>query len=221
MGKQRPGWGFDHVAFLVAVLMAAILTACSSSLIPTTSPPSPPASGDLIWPVPGNPMELTVKAGLQPENKETLAFHVHAHLDVLIEGRPIMVPPGIGINVMDTAVKHGKWNGQPTFGGIAGCLQPCISPLHTHYASGVIHTESGSSTPHRLGQLFTEWDVPLTDTCIGQYCRPATSIVVYVDGQRYSGRVADITLTDRKEIAIIIGSAPKEIPSSFPSWAIG
>ena len=30
---------------------------------------------------------------------------------------------------------------------------------------------------------------------------------------------ADIALTDRKEIAIIIGSDPKQIPSSFPSWA--
>ena len=195
--------------------MAMILSACSSIPEPT------PAPGVLIWPAPDNPLELTVRAGLQPEKRETLIFHVHAHLDVLIEGHPILVPAGIGINVLDNAVKHGKWNGLPTFGGIAGCSQACISPLHTHYASGVIHTESASSTPHRLGQFFTEWGVSLTDACIDQYCEPAISIVVYVDGQRYSGRVADITLTDRKEIAIVIGSAPSQIPSSFPSWATG
>jgi hypothetical protein len=45
--------------------------------------------------------------------------------------------------------------------------------------------------------------------------------VVYVDGDRYSGNPADIFLRDRKEIAVVIGSAPKQIPSSFPSWAPG
>jgi hypothetical protein len=44
---------------------------------------------------------------------------------------------------------------------------------------------------------------------------------VYVDGKRYSGNPADISLTDRKEIAVVIGSAPKTIPSSFPAWAPG
>jgi hypothetical protein len=164
-------------------------------------------------------MELTVRAGLEPESKETLTFHVHAHLDVLIEGRPVLVPAGIGINVMDPAVNRSTWNGEPTYGGIAGCSQPCISPLHTHAASGVIHTESATQTPNELGQFFTEWGVSLSDACVGQYCEPTTAIAVYVNGKRYSGSVADITLTDRKEIALIIGSAPKQIPSSFPSWA--
>ncbi|HVS50454.1 MAG TPA: hypothetical protein VHJ99_16330 [Candidatus Dormibacteraeota bacterium] len=205
-------------AVLTAALMATIMAACAST---SSASPAPPAPGDLIWPSPGNPLELTVKAGLQPETKETLTFHVHAHLDVFIDRRPVLVPSGIGINITDPAVKHGQWNGGPTYGGIEGCAQPCISPLHTHYESGVIHTESSNPIPHRLGQFFTEWDVTLTGTCVGQYCEPATTIVVYVDGQRYSGNVADITLTDRKEIAVIIGSPPKEIPNSYPSWASG
>lgn len=160
-----------------------------------------------------------MQAGLQPEVKETLIFHVHAHLDVLIDGRSVQVPAGIGINVGDAAVKHGTWNGEPTYGGITGCSQPCISPLHTHDASGVLHTESAKNIPNRLGEFFTEWGVSLSDGCVGQYCAPATAIVVYVNGNRYSGTVADITLTDRKEIAVIIGSAPKQIPNSFPAWA--
>lgn len=199
-------------------MIATILTACSPTL---SASPAPPAPGDLIWPSPGNPLELTVKAGLQPETKETLTFHVHAHLDVFIDGRPVLVPSGIGINITDPAVKHGQWNGGPTYGGIEGCAQPCISPLHTHYESGVIHTESSNPIPHRLGQFFTEWDVTLTDSCVGQYCKPATTIAVYVDGKRVSANVADIPLTAQKEIAIVIGSPPKDIPNSFPSWAPG
>lgn len=202
---------------LLAALAAAILGACG--LAPPAEPI--PAPGQLVWAPPSNPLELTVSAGLQPEKKETLHFHVHAHLDVFIDGQAVLVPAGIGINVADPGVKHGVWNGDPAYGGIAGCSQPCISPLHTHDESGVLHTESANSTPNRLGEFFTEWGVPLSAACVGQYCAPATPVTVYVDGQRYSGNPADISLTNRREIAVVIGTAPKQIPSSFPSWAPG
>jgi hypothetical protein len=195
--------------------MAAILAACG----PFGQSEPTPAAGQVVWAAPSNPLELTVNAGLQPENKETLHFHVHAHLDVFVDGSSVQVPAGIGINIADPNVQHGQWNGDPAYGGITGCAQPCISPLHTHDDSGVIHTESASSTPNRLGQFFTEWNVPMSGTCVGQYCAPATTIAVYVNGTKYSGNPADISLTDRKEIAVVIGSAPKQIPSSFPSWA--
>jgi hypothetical protein len=208
-----------------AVLLAAmIVVACApASSAQPASPDSSaaPVAGDLLWPAPGNPMELAVKAGLQPERKETLIYHVHAHLDVFVDGRQIQVPAGIGINVEDPNVKHGQWNGDPAYGGISGCTQACISPLHTHDDSGVIHTESGTSTPNRLGQFFTEWDMSLTDRCVGKLCPPGSTVAVYVDGRRYSGNPAEMPLTDRKEIAVVIGSPPKQIPSSFPSWAPG
>ena len=202
-------------AVLPAALMVMILAACG---LTAEAPPTP---GDLTWPAPTNPLERTVSAGLQPEVRETLIFHVHAHLDVFVDGRPVLVPAAIGINIADPGVRTSKWNGSPAYGGIAGCAQPCISPLHTHDVSGVIHTESATSTPNRLGQFFTEWGVTLTATCVGQYCAPVTPVAVYVDGKRFSGNPADIPLTDRKEIAVVIGSVPNPIPSSFPSWAPG
>jgi hypothetical protein len=197
--------------------LAVTVPACGST--PQIQPA--PEAPSVVWPAPTNPLELTVSAGLKPEPKETLHFHVHAHLDVFINGSGVQVPAGIGININDPGVKHGQWNGDPAYGGIAGCAQPCISPLHTHDDSGVIHTESSNSTPNRLGEFFIEWNVPLTSTCVGEYCSPATPIVVYVDGKRYAGNPADISLTDRKEIAVVVGSAPKQIPNSFPSWAPG
>jgi len=206
-----------HLAVSLIAFVATVFTACGS----TPQAQTPPAPGQVTWSAPSNPLELTVSAGLQPETKETLLFHVHAHLDVFIDGQAVLVPAGIGINISDPAVQHGQWNGDPAYGGIAGCSQPCISPLHTHDESGVIHTESANSTPNRLGQFFTEWNVALSGVCVGEYCSPATPIAVYVDGQRYSGNLADISLTNRKEIAVVIGSAPKQIPSSFPSWAPG
>ena len=40
------------------------------------------------------------------------------------------------------------------------CDKPCISPLHTHDVTGIIHTESSTHKDNTLGQLFVEWNVP-------------------------------------------------------------
>src|SRR6266571_1248410 len=158
------------------------------------------------WPAPPNPLQLTRAAGLTPERKETLIHHVHSHLDVFVNGRAVRVPAGIGINVRDPGVKVFKApDGSKAYGGIRLCRAVCISPLHTHDDTGIIHTESASSVPNRLGQFFTEWGVALTRTCVGGYCH-LTRPHVYVDGNAFTGDPRGILLTDRKEIAIVIGT---------------
>src|SRR5205814_2429513 len=87
-----------HDALPVAALMVTILGACGSA---SEATPTPPAPGEVVWPAPDHPLALTVKAGLKPEPKESLTFHVHAHLDVLVDGRPVLVPAGIGVNITD------------------------------------------------------------------------------------------------------------------------
>jgi hypothetical protein len=163
-------------------------------------------------------MELTVKAGLVPETHEFLQYHVHAHLDVFVNGKRVVVPAGIGIDITNPAVKHGTLeDGSDAYGSIdPPCKKPCISPLHTHDTSGVLHTESKTSTPNRLGQLFTQWAVSLTNTCVGGYCKPKASILIYENGKLFDGDPNAIELTDGKEIAIVIGTPPAEIPSQPP-----
>jgi len=188
--------------------------------VPKDIQPAPtPASGAAPWPAPPNPLALAQKAGLTPEPHEFFAYHVHAHLDVFVNGQPVAVPAGIGINIDDPAVHHAVLDdGTDVYGGIAPpCEQPCISPLHTHDESGILHTESAKSHPNHLGPFFTEWNVRLDGRCVGGYCAPAASVLVYVDGERYTGDPAAIPLTDRKEIAIVIGTPPKDIPTKFPS----
>src|SRR5215211_6968061 len=51
------------------------------------------------WAAPDNPMELTCAAGLVPEQAEFLQYHVHAHLDVFVDGKSVLVPAGIGIDL--------------------------------------------------------------------------------------------------------------------------
>jgi hypothetical protein len=181
----------------------------------TTAPAETPAEGAAPWPAPPNPMELTKEAGLEPERKESLVYHVHAHLDVFVNGEPVGVPAGIGVDITNPGVQTGQAFGGQAYGGIRLCDEPCISPLHTHDITGVVHTESLDQTPNRLGQFFTEWGVALDESCVGGYCKPETSVAVYVDGEPYEGDPADIDLTDQKEIAVVIGTPPAVIPSSF------
>src|SRR5436309_12821748 len=97
------------------------------------------AGGGPSWPAPPNPLALTRKAGLTPETHEFVFLHVHAHLDVFVNGRAVTVPAAIGINIHDPAVKRiAEPNGSFAYGGInPPCAHPCISPLHTHDTSGI------------------------------------------------------------------------------------
>ena len=70
--------------------------------------------------------------------------------------------------------------------------------------------------PNQLGQFFAEWGVKLDSECVGGYCRPADSVLVFVDGKRFDGDPRTIELTDRKEIAIVIGSPPSSVPGGPP-----
>jgi hypothetical protein len=177
-----------------------------------------PATGAPPWPAPPNPMELTRKAGLVPERAEFLQYHVHAHLDVFVNGEPIRVPAGIGINIKDPGVESAKLaDGTTAYGDIELCRHVCISPLHTHDDTGVLHTETKTVQPNRLGQFFTEWAVRLTPDCVGGYCKPEAPIAIHVDGKRFTGDPREIELSNLREIAIVIGTPPASIPSEFPS----
>jgi hypothetical protein len=152
---------------------------------------------------------------LKPEVREFLIFHVHAHLDVLIDGKPITVPAGIGINIDDPGVQRftDTPDGSLAYGGITQCRTPCISPLHTHDTTGILHTESATLTPNTLGQFFTEWGVRLSGSCVGEYCSP-TPIAFYANGTPYTQDPRAIELTDLKEIAVVIGIPPPKIPET-------
>jgi hypothetical protein len=175
------------VIVLLAVLQVSGLTPATAALGDPPAPAAPRRAPRWPAPPPDRVVELTTAAGLVPETAESLQYHVHAHLDVFINGRHQTVPAGIGIVTTDPAVHTGTISGQPAYGGITvPCAQPCISPLHTHAVTGIIHTESPTRVDNTLGQFFIEWDVPLTPQCVDKYCTPDTRIAIYVNGRRQS-----------------------------------
>ena len=204
-------------AAVVCALLALAAAGCGKTNSEyTASEAATPASGAPPWPAPPNPMALTRTAGLVPERAEFLEYHVHAHLDVFVNGMPVRVPAGIGINIKDPGVKSAPLaDGTPSYGGIELCRKVCISPLHTHDDTGILHTETKTVQPNRLGQFFTEWAVRLTPECVGGFCKPEAPIAIFVDGERYTSDPREIELSNGKEIAIVIGTPPSSIPESF------
>jgi hypothetical protein len=214
---------------LAIVFLVCALAACGSSSKPTSgsggsssviTAPEPSASDPTPYPAPSDPMALAAKAGLVPEDAEQLQYHVHSHLDVFVDGTHIIVPAGLGIDITNPRVHTFVEGGVKSYGGIAvPCDEACISPLHTHDITGVLHTESATHKDNTLGQLFIEWNVRLTSTCFANDCAPAKPVAFYVDGAKFTGDPTTIALSNLKEIAIVVGTPPAQIPNSFdPSF---
>jgi hypothetical protein len=137
---------------------------------------------------------------------------------VFINGRPLFVPAGIGIDTDNPAVQTQKrLQGIVVGAGLTQvCDDPCISPLHTHDLSGLLHTETKTPQPNHLGQFFTQWAVRLTKDCVGGYCKPEVPIKIYVDGKVETGDPTQIELKNLREVAVVIGTPPATIPEEFP-----
>lgn len=207
---------------MAAAALVLVLASCAEADDPADEAAEPTTSatpgGPLeLWAAPGNPEELAREAGVRFEVIEHLKFHVHAHLDVFVDGRRVVVPAGIGIDIANPGVQEFSGPLGPGYGGIEppGCWTECISELHTHDPDGVLHTESRTDEAHTLGQFFMEWDVDLSESCVGEYCVDDTEIAVYVDGEAYDGDPDEIEIVDLRQIAIVIGTPPQEIPDSY------
>jgi len=199
-----------------------LCSACSTKAKvtpPYSAPDAPrPATGAAPWARPTDTLARAARAGLVAQRKESFAFHIHSHLDVFVNGRSVTVPPGLGIDITDPGVHSGPVpGGGVSYGGISLCARPCISPLHTHDPSGVVHVEAPQKHDYTLGQFFAVWGVRLDDTCVGGYCGPGAKAAVFVDGKRHEGSPAGLVFSDRTEIAVVIGTPPPQIPATFGS----
>lgn len=228
-GSARP-WIIAGVAggLVVLVLLGAVTvftflgigrlggTAQTKSVQVASAPDAAtPASGAVPWSAPPDPMGLAAQAGLTPTSGETLSYHVHAHLDVFVNGRQVTVPAAIGIDTGAPGVQSFSGSSGTAYGLTSRCPRPCISPLHTHDASGMIHIEAPGQRTFRMSQFFTEWGVRLDAGCAGGYCAPASRVQLLVDGKAVTGDPAQATLTPYSEIALVIGSAPARVPASY------
>lgn len=163
----------------------------------------PPLPGLLVGPGPWPANTRLLKARLDALHlpalrSEGLRLHTHQHLDLVVNGRLLPVPAGIGID------PAGRF----------------IAELHTHDAAGIIHVEAPRVRRFTLGDFFDIWGVRFTARCLGGYCaRGAKAVFVFVNGRRALGDPRALVLRQHQEIVVAYGtlaSIPKPIPRSFP-----
>jgi hypothetical protein len=151
---------------------------------------------------------------------EMLNYHIHAHLTLYKNGKPVPVPSQVGIPYSQ-AISGGN----------------CLYWLHTHDASGVIHIESPTARLYTLGQFFDIWhDTSLWDAQ-GGIAGPAGLVVdasfvnalkvakprdihVFVDGKPVSSDYRSITLTKHRLITIEIGTPLKRPTTHYDFTAV-
>lgn len=110
-------------------------------------------TGQPPWPRPGDTTQRAASAGLRVAASEGTVAHFHAHLDVLVNGRPITVPAGLGngtaglaeLHTHDTSesctsklprrARHTRWvscspNGTSGLPGVSWAACPPLAAMH-------------------------------------------------------------------------------------------
>ncbi len=126
-------------------------------------------------------------AGIRCDREEYSTFHIHAHLDIFVNGKPYEVPELVGI-----------------------ISQTCLYWMHTHNGSGIIHIEAPQARAFTLGQFFDIWKATGKGAPTMKE-KPK----VFVNGKKVNAELRAIEITPLSEIAIVYGKEPSTIPSSY------
>ena len=176
---------YAGVIVVVAVLVVVIAIAAGSSKKTNVT-----SNGPLLAPAgAGSPTGAPID-GITCGAMEQLAYHIHAHLAVFVNGQPKTIPATIGFT------------------------NSCLYWLHSHTPDGVIHIESPVQHIYTLGNYFDVWGQPLSSTQVGPVTGPVTA---YLNGQRYSGDPRQIPLEAHNNIQLDVGTAVAPESFTFPS----
>jgi hypothetical protein len=192
-----------------------------------------PAATKPPWRLPANALSRMAFAGLTPLVGRPTR-HDHMHLDVIVNGRPVTIPAGIGqAEPVDRG--PGPCPPLPEARAIGDCAPGryftagvAASQLQTHTSSGILHLQTERAADLGLGQFFDEWGVRLDARCLGAYCAGGgKELRVYVNGRRRHGDPRGVVLRDGLEIAVVFGgpaafrSVPKRYDKRMPAGCGG
>lgn len=202
--RRRWMWAGGAVAGVLVLVVGFLIIRGSGKASPQ---PSPTAAIDLSQLAPpdttagGDPVN-----GISCDTSERVAYHIHAHLSVTVDGKSRIIPAGIGI--------PGRQE-QQTSAGSSVSGGKCFYWLHSHTSDGIIHVESPTQKTFTLGDYFDIWKQPLDANHIG----PVTgTLSIVVDGTAYTGDPRSIPLNNHTQIQISVGGPPpSSTPYTFPS----
>jgi hypothetical protein len=142
--------------------------------------------------------------GISSSEEEQLAFHIHAHLQIYVDGQQRIVPGGIGIVPPYTV--------QTTPDGPFVAAGAAFYWLHTHDATGVIHIESPVRRTYTLGEFFDVWGQPLGPDQVGPAHGRVTALV---NGVRVPGDPRHIPLGAHDVLQLAVGPVQPFHPYEF------
>ncbi len=85
----------------------------------------------------------------------TVVFRIRTHLTLFVDGKPRLVPAGVGIW---PALEKRPRNLRPVRAPTQG---ECLAWLVTRFADGILHVEAPLKRVFTLGQFFDMWGQPL------------------------------------------------------------
>jgi hypothetical protein len=190
-----------RLAFIAGAIAAFLILA--ALIVVNQLPNNSPA---LLAGTDGQAQGQTVD-GISCNTSEQVVYHIHAHLAVYTNGKPRVIPQGIGIVPPTQTVQ--------TSAGPFVVSGTCFYWLHSHTADGIIHVESPSQRVYTLGNYFGIWNQPLSATQVG----PAHgTVTAYVDGQPFTGDPRSIRLNAHTLIQLDVGgTSPGPQPFTFPT----
>ncbi|HLI09790.1 MAG TPA: hypothetical protein VKV40_24735 [Ktedonobacteraceae bacterium] len=133
--------------------------------------------------------------GIACQAGEQLAYHIHAHVSIYINGKLSQIPQYVGI------ASDGS----------------CYYWLHTHDTSGVIHIESPTQKNYTLGNFLDEWSQQFSSLGYPSELGLTSGWQVWVNGKPYSGDFHNITLTAHELITLAYDS-PGVKPDTTYAW---
>lgn len=121
-----------------------------------------------------------------PKNED---YHIHALLSIYQDGIRLGLPESIG-----------RGSG-------------CAYEMHTHDITGILHIETDTPKVFTLGQFFALWGQPLTTAAVaGLPGKPTYYLIDKETVTRFTGDPATIALNAHREIVIVTGTPPVQVP---------
>jgi hypothetical protein len=192
-----------------ALPLAALAAAGPLLPAPASGPPGPegvpiPKALSLAPPRPLRVGEQI--AGIRCQSGEQVAYHIHAHLTIVVRGHLRKVPGGVGIAAPYEVAST------PAGRFVPGAS--CFMWLHTHAADGLVHIESPVKRTYTLGDFFDIWGQPLSRHRVG---RAQGHVTALLNGHVFTGNPRQIPLLAHAQIELEVDHpivAPDEI--AFP-----
>jgi hypothetical protein len=185
---------------------ATATTATSASAAKTSLGPEgiPLEKGPDLAPAATTSQGATVD-GVECQASEQVVYHIHAHLQVYVDGKARALPAAIGM--------VGPVAEQTPYGPFYGA-QHCYYWLHTHASDGVIHIESPSVRIYTLGNFFDEWNQPLSGAHVAG---DKGKVTAFLNDKPWTQSPTAVPLLPHASIQLDVGSPV--VPPHRISWA--